>query len=418
MKKGDAVKKGHASRQNGKNWSFGPGLLVTAAFVGPGTIATASAAGAGYGYALLWALLFSVGATMALQEMSVRQAIVTGDGLATTLRNALRGRWLGGAAMVLVIAAIGLGNAAYESGNIAGAALALESVSAVDTRYWALLIGGTSAGLLFLPAYHQLERVLITLVLVMSAVFVASALLLQPDWPALFRGIAVPSLPSGSLTTVIALIGTTVVPYNLFLQANAAREHWADEPNRELALAAARRDTVVSVALGGLVTLAIVSAAAVTFFAQGLAFSPDKITTQLDPVLGPPGRYVFALGLFSAGLTSAITAPLAAAYAVCGVLGLPDTLRGFAFKGVALTVIATGTLFAATGARPLSLIVFAQAANGLLLPIIAIILLWLMNERHLLGNAANSWRSNLLGGIVVAVTVGLGLNKMAGLIGL
>lgn len=400
-----------------RKWGFGPGLLVTAAFVGPGTIATASAAGAGYGYALLWALLFSIGATMALQEMSVRQAIVTGNGLATTLREALKGRWLGRSAILLVIAAIGLGNAAYESGNIAGAALALDSISAMDTRYWALLIGTVSAGLLFLPAYRQLESVLIGLVLIMSAVFVASALVLSPDWPALLRGLTRPSLPSGSVTTVIALIGTTVVPYNLFLQANAAREHWADEPDRGLALSRARVDTIVSVALGGLVTLAIVSAAAITFFAQGAAFSPEKITTQLEPVLGANGRYVFALGLFAAGLTSAITAPLAAAYAVCGALGLPDTLRGTAFRFIALGVIATGTLFAATGARPLSLIVFAQAANGLLLPVIAGILLWLMNERRLLGSAANTWRSNLLGVVVVVVTLGLGANKLAGLLG-
>ncbi|WOJ93522.1 Nramp family divalent metal transporter [Congregibacter variabilis] len=404
--------------QKSRKWGFGPGLLVTAAFVGPGTIATASAAGAGYGYALLWALLFSVGATMALQEMSVRQAIVTGNGLATTLRKALSGRWLGRGTILLVIAAIGLGNAAYESGNIAGAALALQSISPISTQYWALAIGGSSAALLFLPAYKHLERVLIALVLVMSAVFVVSALLLKPDWSALLKGVTLPSLPGGSITTVIALIGTTVVPYNLFLQANAAREHWADEPDRALALSAARMDTVVSVALGGLITLAIVSAAAITFFSQGLTFSPDKISTQLDPVLGPSGRYVFALGLFAAGLTSAITAPLAAAYAVCGALGLPDTLRGTAFRGIALSVVFTGTLFAATGARPLSLIVFAQAANGLLLPVIAIILLWLMNERKLLGNAANGWQSNLLGGIVVAVTLGLGANKLVGLIGL
>jgi len=400
-----------------RKWGLGPGLLVTAAFVGPGTIATASAAGAGYGYALLWALLFSIVATMALQEMSVRQAIVTGNGLAATLREALRGRWLGRGAILLVIAAIGLGNAAYESGNIAGAALALSSVSDSSTRYWALIIGAVSAGLLFLPAYRHLERVLIGLVLIMSVVFVTSALLLSPNWSALLRGLIQPSLPSGSLTMVIALIGTTVVPYNLFLQANAAREHWADEPDRGLALSRARVDTIASVALGGLVTLAIVSAAAVTFFVHGTAFSPEKITTQLEPVLGANGRYVFALGLFAAGLTSAITAPLAAAYAVCGALGLPETLRGSAFRVIALGVIATGTLFAATGARPLSLIVFAQAANGLLLPVIAVILLWLMNERRLLGSAANTGRSNLLGAAVVAITVGLGTNKLAGLFG-
>jgi Mn2+/Fe2+ NRAMP family transporter len=257
----------------------------------------------------------------------------------------------------------------------------------------------------------------VALVLLMSGVFVASALVLAPAWSALFKGLAIPSLPAGSSTMVIALIGTTVVPYNLFLQANAARDRWADEPDRRAALGAARLDTFVSVALGGLITLAIVSSAAVSFFAQGLAFSPDKLSTQLEPVLGVSGRYVFATGLFAAGLTSAITAPLAAAYAVCGALGLPDTMRGTAFRAIALSVVATGTVFAATGARPLSLIVFAQAANGLLLPIIAIILLWLMNQRRYLGDAANGWSSNLLGILVVMVTLGLGGNKLLGLLG-
>ncbi len=399
-----------------KRLGFGPGLLVTAAFVGPGTVATASTAGAGFGYALIWALAFSVMATVILQEMSVRQAIITGNGLATTLRSALHGRWIGRMAIVLVIAAVGLGNAAYESGNIAGAALALESISSVGGERWALLIGALAAGLLFLPAYRHLEAVLIALVLVMSVIFVISALLLGPDWQALFRGPTRPSLPVGALTTVIALIGTTVVPYNLFLQANAARDRWAGAPDRYAALRAARLDTVLSVTLGGIITLAVVSTSAVTFFVRAAPFAPERLSAQLEPVLGPAGPMVFAAGLFAAGLTSAVTAPLAAAYAVCGALGFDDHLRGRAFRCVALAVIATGTFFAATGSRPLTLIVVAQATNGLLLPLVAAALLWLMNQDGVLGEAANRWPSNLLGAAVVLVTLALGSNKLFALL--
>ncbi|MEM1403318.1 MAG: Nramp family divalent metal transporter [Pseudomonadota bacterium] len=401
--------------QGPSRFSLGPGLLVTAAFVGPGTIATASAAGANFGYALLWALLFSVIATMVLQEMAVRQAIITGDGLAATLRKALGGSLLGSAAIMLVIAAIGLGNAAYESGNIAGAALALEAVSDIAGERWSLLIGAIAVTLLFLPGYRAIERVLVGLVLIMSAIFVVSALLLSPHWAAIARGIAMPSLPAGSITTVIALIGTTVVPYNLFLQANAARDRWHDTENREAALHAARTDTYVSVALGGLITMAIVSAAAVTFFFRDATFSADLIATQLEPVLGPAGRYVFAGGLLAAGLTSAVTAPLAAAYAVCGALGWKDSVDGRAFRVVAVLVVLCGTVFAATGARPLAMILFAQAANGLLLPIIAAVLIWLMNQRGYLNEAANNWRSNALGLLVVLVSLGLGGNKLLSL---
>ncbi len=104
---------------------FGPGLLVMAAFIGPGTVTTASKAGAEYGFALLWALLFSVVATIVLQEMAARLGLVTRAGLADALRSSFDNAWFGRLAVLLVIAAIGFGNAAYEAGNIAGAALAL-----------------------------------------------------------------------------------------------------------------------------------------------------------------------------------------------------------------------------------------------------------------------------------------------------
>ncbi|MEQ8516607.1 MAG: divalent metal cation transporter, partial [Chromatocurvus sp.] len=115
---------------------FGPGILVTAAFIGPGTIATASSAGASYGFALLWALLFSVAATVVLQEMAARQALVTRTGLAENLRSAFHSRLVGRAGIVLVVAAIGGGNAAYEAGNLSGAAIALASVSSVPGSTW------------------------------------------------------------------------------------------------------------------------------------------------------------------------------------------------------------------------------------------------------------------------------------------
>jgi NRAMP (natural resistance-associated macrophage protein)-like metal ion transporter len=393
---------------------FGPGMLVTAAFVGPGTIATASSAGASFGYSLAWALLFSVFATAVLQEMAVRQALVTRDGLATTLRRALGGHWLGKAAMLLVIAAVGLGNAAYESGNIAGAGLALAGLGG-PLPLWCLLIGCIAAGLLFLPGYRYIERLLITLVLLMSAVFVVSALLLRPDWLALLRGLLRPGIPNGSLTTVVALIGTTVVPYNLFLQANAVRERWGPEVPVDTALAAARSDTVLSVGLGGLITLAIISTAASTFFATGLAFSPANLAEQLEPALGSAWRVLFAVGLFAAGLTSAITAPLAAAYAVCGALGWNDQVTGRGFRWIALAVIACGSIVAATGTRPIAAIIFAQAANGLLLPLVGITLLWLMNHAKVLGDRRNRLASNLLGVIVVATTIGLGASRLLSL---
>ena len=133
---------------------------------------------------------------------------------------------------------------------------------------------------------------------------------------------------------------------------------------------------------------------------------------QLKPVLGESAQWFFALGLFAAGLTSAITAPLAAAYAVCGAIGLSDDLKGRAFRTVWFTIIVSGVVVASLGYKPLPAILFAQATNGLLLPIIAAFLLVVMNKSDKLGAFRNNWVSNVAGLFVVSVVVGLGFYKL------
>ncbi len=397
---------------------LGPGILVTAAFIGPGTITTASSAGASFGFALLWALVFSVFATIVLQEMAARLGLVTRMGLAEAMRSTFNNAWIGKLAVILVVAAIGLGNAAYEAGNIAGAALALASVSELGIASWSLITGFGAFILLGLGQYKQLERVLICLVLIMSAVFIATALVVKPDPLALLGAVFKPSLPSGSVMTALALIGTTVVPYNLFLHANAVQEKWSAQVDVDQAIRESRVDTGLSIGLGGLITLAILSTAAVAFYTTGTAFSSDTMALQLEPLLGPAARYVFALGLFAGGLTSAITAPLAAAYAVCGAMNWENDLKSPQFRAVWLTVLGCGTLFAALGSKPIAAILFAQAANGLMLPVVAIFLILVMNSRDLLQTRTNGVMANLFGSLVVLVALGLGTLKILGVLGL
>ncbi|MEM1111361.1 MAG: Nramp family divalent metal transporter [Pseudomonadota bacterium] len=399
------------SKAAGQRLQFGPGLLVTAAFIGPGTVTTASAAGANFGFALAWALLFSVFATAVLQEMAARVGLVTRQSLAEAMRASFGNPLFGRLAVVLVVAAIGLGNAAYEAGNIAGAALALTSLGGPSVGLWSLVIGAVAGALMLSGRYHVVERVLICLVLLMSAIFLISALLLRPDWGALLVGLR-PQLPAGSALTALALIGTTVVPYNLFLHANAVREKWGAERDTGAALRASRLDTNVSIGLGGLLTLAIMSTAMTAFFATGQAYDIDSLSTPLRPLLGDAAAYVYAAGLFAGGLTSAITAPMAAGYAVSGAFGWRTTLDAPGFRLVALAVLLTGVAFAATGSRPLAAILFAQAANGFLLPVIAVFLLIVMNRKSLLGDYRNTPLANLAGGLVVLVAAWLGISKI------
>jgi len=396
---------------------FGPGILVTAAFIGPGTIATASIAGAEYGFALLWALLFSVLATMALQEMAARLGLISRLGLAEALRATYSGSWLGRGAILLVVAAIGLGNAAYEAGNITGAALGLESISGIPATQWALGVGLLAAALLASGRYGLIEKLLIALVLLMSFVFLATLFMVGPSLTAMLDGLLIPRLPEGSLLTVIALIGTTVVPYNLFLHASAVQEKWPASTNPQQALRESRIDTGLSIGLGGLITLAVMSTSAVAFFGTNSSFSAVTMAQQLEPLLGPSARYFFAAGLFAAGLSSAVTAPLAAAYAVSGALGWPRDMHNMRFRLIWLSVLVCGTTFAAVGTKPLTAILFAQAANGFLLPICAIFLLIIMNRREILGQYVNKRWANLAGVVVVGVTLLLGLLKILQVMG-
>lgn len=386
----------------------GPGWIVAAAFIGPGTVTTATLAGAGFGTALLWALLFSTLATMAFQEMAARLGLVTGQGLGEAVRRRFEGPWRVVAA-ALVIAAIAGGNAAYETGNLLGGALGLEGAVGGDVRLWALLIGALAAGLLWSGSYRAVERAMVLMVGLMSVAFLATAVLVLPAASDLIRGLFVPALPDGSLFVVVGLVGTTVVPYNLFLHASAVRERWEGEND----LPAARRDLVLSIGAGGVVSMAVLVTAAGTLAGTGAQVSSAAdMAASLEPILGPWARAVFAVGLFAAGMTSAITAPLAAAYATAGALGWSQDLTSPRLRTVWGGVLGVGVLLALVGLRPVPAILFAQAANGILLPAVALFLLAAVNDRRWMGARANGWLANLVGLVVVLVAAGLGVRAL------
>ena len=390
--------------------NLGPGLLVAAAFIGPGTVTTASVAGASTGYALLWALAFSIFAVVVLQEMSARLGIVSREGLGEALRTTFDSPVIKIGAALLVVAAIAFGNAAFETGNITGAALGLEALIGLPTQVWSVIVGVGAFALLASGAYKIIERALVAMVILMSVVFVLTAIIVRPSIGDILAGLFAPSIPSGALLTAVALIGTTVVPYNLFLHASSVQEKWSEDVPTDEALAESRFDATFSIILGGLITLAIVATAAGAFFERGIEITDaGQMAQQLEPLLGPAAKYFFAVGLLAAGLTSAVTAPLAAAYATSGALGWGRDLAGWKFRAVWAIIIIVGTVFAAIGTSPVAAIVFAQAANGVLLPIVAIFLLIVVNRSDLMGEFRNKVVGNVLGGLVVLVATGLGI---------
>jgi len=389
--------------------SVGPGAMVAGAFIGPGTVTTATVAGVDVGVSLLWALLFSVLATMVLQEMAARLGLVTGQGLGEAIRRRFRGTagWV--VAAGLVLSAVALGNAAYQTGNLLGGSLGLSGLFGGAERWWALAIAAAAFLLLWSGRYRVVERALVVLVSVMAVVFVATAAMLLPDAGELLSGLLVPSVPSGShgRLLVIGLVGTTVVPYNLFLHASAVGERWSGPES----LPAARTDTIVSVLVGGAVSMAVVVSAAAAA-GVGEVSSAADMAVQLEPLLGPWAGAFFAVGLFAAGMSSAVTAPLAAAYATAGVLGWERDLDSTRFRAVWGGVLLAGLVFALIGVRPVPAILFAQVANGLLLPAVAVFLVLTVNDREQMGERANAAWLNVAGAAVILVTAVLGARAL------
>lgn len=394
--------------------SIGPGILVTAAFIGPGTITTCTLTGASFGYALLWGLLFSVFATIILQEMSARLGIIGRMGLGEALRQQFKNPITKAVSVVLVLSAIFIGNAAYETGNILGASMGLEEMtkfsgfefqSGFVLKIWGPIIGIIAFILLILGSYKYLERALIALVLVMSISFIATMIIIGPDLPQLIKGVFVPKLPPGSTLMLIGLIGTTVVPYNLFLHASTVQVKWKGKKD----LKVARIDLVLSIVLGGLISMSIVITSAVAFFGTNTEIrGAADLATQLKPFLGDWSGIFMSIGLFSAGISSAITAPLAAAYATSGILGWKSDMKSKRFKAVWMTILSIGIIFSAIGFSPIKAIMFAQITNGILLPVIAIYLLIIMNSKRILGNNSNRLFQNILGLIIIITMLILG----------
>ncbi len=416
-----------------RRWSFiGPGVFVTAAFIGPGTVMTASSSGARFGYGLLWAVAFSILATIILQEMAARLGVVTGRGLAESLRDASDRPWIRWPLFALVLGGILFGNAAYQTGNLLGAATGLQmtvdawiqpdldggqtgaGATSVTSQRWltgcVLVVAALALALIAIGRFQLIQRILTALVALMGILFAASAIWCRPDLMEILRGFN----PLGffrdgaspdEMWLVVGLTGTTVVPYNLFLHASAAARRWSDLESKALAVRQSLLDTVVSVTVGGVITASLLITGAVAFGGEQGIQRVQDVALQLRPILGERADVVFGLGLFAAGFTSSVTAPIAAAWATAGCFGWGNDLRDIRLKLVASAVIVTGTSLAITfGGSPKDAIVVAQVANGILLPVIVAFLLVAVNRPALMGSMRNGWLANLLGISVLLLT--------------
>ena len=394
--------------------NLGPGPLIAAAFIGPGTVTLCTMAGIKYGMVLLWALLIAILASIVLQSMSVKIGIIGRKSITQALKDEIHNPIIKYTLIALIFIAILIGNTAYEAGNISGAVLGLETLFGeiiIDLKYFSLnfysiIIGLLAVGLLWIGKYKIIERSLIGLVIIMSISFLFTAIATGPSFFNLLSGLFSFKAPKGSLLTIIGLVGTTIVPYNLFLHAELVKEKWGDQADLKYAL----KDMVIALGLGGLISLSIIITAAGIQSTE--INSLGDFALGLEPIFGDFSSQFLSVGLFAAGITSAITAPLAAAYVVCGCLGLSSDLRANHFKFIWLSVILFGVFISATGLKLIIIIKFAQIINGILLPIIAGLLLWMVNKSNLLGKIKNSNSQNIIGFVITLLALFLSLRAL------
>ena len=394
--------------------NLGPGPLIAAAFIGPGTVTLCTLAGVKFGMSLLWTLLIAVLASIILQSMAVKIGIIGKKSITEALKDEISNPVIKYIIITLIFMTILIGNTAYEAGNISGAVMGLETLFGqikIDFKDFslnihAIIIGLLAGALLWIGKYRIIERCLIGLVIIMSIAFLFTAIATRPSLLSVLSGLLSFKAPAGSLLTIIGLVGTTIVPYNLFLHAELVKEKWNDKGDLKFAL----KDLIIALGLGGLISLSIVITAS-SINATDINTVGD-LALGLESVFGTFSRQFLAIGLFAAGITSTITAPLAAAYVVCGCFGLSTNLKSNYFKFIWLSIILFGVFFSATGLKLITIIQFAQITNGVLLPIMIGLLLWMVNKSSLLGNFKNNNLQNAIGFIIIVVSLFLSLRTL------
>ncbi len=391
------------------NISVGPAALITAAFIGPGTITLCILAGVNHGFSLLWAMLLSIFITIFIQNTAARIAWTTRQGLAESSLQQTQHPLVKFLLGFLLIGAILIGNAAYEAGNLSGALIGLKGILNIESLRFGesfdllpLVLGGSVALLLVAGSFRLLKNSLVVIVVFMSLSFLITALLTKPNVLLILKGLFTPSFKADEILVIVGLLGTTVVPYNLFLHAAMV----ARSPN--VPLGVLKKDTFVAIGLGGIVSLSIIICAAAL---EGMEVNNALDLGQaLAPLYGEWAPTLVRFGFFAAGLTSALTAPMAAAFVVSECFGFDRD--GWGYRLTAFFVLAVGVYFTTIGMVPLEIIRFAQIANGILLPVIGLLLLFMVNNSRLMRGATPSKLQNTIFFLIEFFFIFLGVKSL------
>ncbi len=384
---------------------MGPGVLITSAFIGPGTVTVCLLSGVSAGLELLWAVIFSTLATIILQDMCVRLGYYSRMGLEESIFKIFKNPIIKTTLTIFIFVTIIIGNTAYQSGNVAGTALGIDMMEmGIDRSYILIGIFMFCLVCILIGNYEFIKNVLSVLVFLMSITFILVAIFNFPNFGDFIEGCLVPKFKKENLLLVIGLIGTTVVPYNLFLHTTLVAQQ------KDIDIRSLRLDAMTSIALGGVISMAIVM---IGSHGKGMDIrNAAEMASVLGNTTGVYSKYLLGLGLCAAGLSSALTAPMAAGLVSAGLFGWEKNFKDIRLKSILIIVLTIGFIIAFTQTNTIKVIQLAQVANGILLPLFAVFLLWILNDRDILKVHKNNMQQNILSAIVVGITIVLALKSL------
>lgn len=381
----------------------GPGIITANVDNDAGGITTYSVAGAYYGYRILWVLFLTNVSMMIVQEMSARLGVATGKGLASLIRESMGVR-----AAVIILSILMLANLANTISEFAGVAASMEifgvskyvSVPLAAAGVWLLIIKGS---------YKPVERIFLVLSVLYIA-YVISGILAHPKWLEAVQATFTPNFrfDAGYVTIAITVVGTTIAPWMQFYQQSAI----ADKGLKATDYAYERADVIVGTLFSNLISWFIIVTCTVTIFAAGLPIETAKdAALALRPLAGPHASALFALGLLNASVFSAAILPLSTAYVVCEAFGWEAGINrnlkeAPVFFGTYTALIVLGASAILLPIRSLVQVMMAsQTLNGVLLPLILVVMLRLINDKRLMGRFVNGRVFNALAWAVVATLI-------------
>ena len=387
---------------------IGPGLLVTVGFIDPGNWASNLAAGAEYGYALLWMVTLSTVMLIVLQHNVAHLGIATGLCLAEAASVHLRPRYSKPILLTAMLASVSTSLA-----ELLGGAIALQMLFGVPVRIGAALVLAFVLIMLFTNSYRLIEKWIIAFVSIIGLSFIYELSLVTIDWPAAAVAWVTPSFPEGSMVIVMSVLGAVVMPHNLFLHSEVIQSRkWnlSDERTIRRQLRYEYVDTIFSMLVGWAINSAMILLAAATFFVSRTPVSElQQADSLLRPLLGSHATVVFAVALLLAGIASTITSGMAAGTIFAGMFREPyDRKDPHSRFGVALSLVAAFVVIIVIS-DPFKGLIYSQMALSVQPPFTVFLQVRLTSSEKVMGKFRNSrstkWLLYAIGALVTWLNV-------------